>query len=475
MTMLRYSLGNKTAKTAFSLAGLIVLLLFITSCRSSRPEKPVENYLSLTDSLTPSYIAIPIETSLADLEKMLNKQISGLVYADTSLDDNGGDNLMVKAWKQDNIKISLNNNVLSYTVPLKLWIKAGWKISKFGFEVGDFREVNAAIALKFKSTISLNSDWTVNSVTVADGFDWLSSPVMKVGPVDIPITYLANLILKSNQNKLSAAIDKGFKEKINLKSYVKDSWNAIQEPRKINDEYNLWIKVTPLEILTTPLSGKNGKLIHTVSIKTTTQAFVGASPPKGTQIPLPKLVFQDKIPSDFQVNLWTELPFSKANEMALGYLNGKTFTEGKRSLTVNHVSLYGSEGKLVIYLILTGSYTGELYLEGTPYYNPAKKAIELSGLDYHIKTKQFMVKSASWLFKSALAAKIGQGLSFPMDEQLGTARSLIESNIKDYPLTNGVLLNAKLKDLTIMNIGMTKESIMMQIGINGKISLDIKP
>jgi len=475
ITMITNALFLNCKRPIFLISGLLLISLVFSSCRSAKIQKPVEHYLKLNDSLSPSYITIPIETPVADLEKMLNKQISGLVYADTSLDNNGGDNLMVKAWKQENIKISLNNNVLSYTVPLKLWIKAGWKISKFGFEVGDFREMNAAISLKFKSTITLNSDWSLNTNTVSDGFDWISTPVLKIGPIDVPITYIANLILKANQTKLTTAIDKGFMDNVNLRSYMLDSWNALQEPRKVNDTYNLWVKIIPQGILTTPISGKNGKLIHTISIKSTTQAFVGAPPDKGPILPLPKLTIQNQIPSDFQVNLWTELPFVKANELATGYLQGKTFTEGKRSVTINHISLYGEGEKLVIYLILTGSYQGELYLEGTPVYNATKQAIELSGLDYHVSTKQFIVKSASWLFKSTLINMVSQNLAFPIADELKEAKALTESNMKDYQLAEGVLLNARLKDLDILDIGIRKESIHLLVGINGKLNLSIRP
>jgi hypothetical protein len=455
---------------------LLLLSVLLFSCSTSKKvEKPTESYLPDTVSLPPSFITIPIETSVADLEKILNKQISGLIYEDNSLDDNGGDNLMVKAWKLGDIRLNLNDNVLSYSVPLKLWIKAGWKISKFGFEVSDYREVDAAIALKFKSTITLNPDWTVKSVTVADGYEWISSPVLKVGPVDVPITFIANLILKANQAKLSAAIDKSVKENISLKSYISAAWDALQQPRKVNDTYNMWVKVMPEAILSNPLSGKDGKILHTVSIKAVTQAFVGEEPAKSPKTSLPALSIQNKIPSEFSINMYTELPFPKINEFAREYMLGQIFTEGKYSIKVENIDLYGSNDKLVIHLVLSGSYKGDLYLEGLPFYNAEIQAIQLKNLDYHVKTKDILIKSAAWIFKSKMLNTLSQNISLPMGEQLKAARTMTESNFKDNILAEGVFLNAKLKDFDILDIGLSKESMRCLVGINGRLSLSIRP
>jgi hypothetical protein len=310
---------------------------------------------------------------------------------------------------------------------------------------------------------------------VADGYEWISSPILKVGPVDVPITFIANLILKANQAKLSAAIDKSVKENISLKSYISAAWDALQQPRKVNDTYNMWVKVTPQAVISNPLSGKDGKILHTVSIKAVTQAFVGEEPAKSPTVALPALSIQNKIPSEFSVNMYTELPFPKINEFAREYMLGQIFTEGKYSIKVENIDLYGSNDKLVIHLVLSGSYKGDLYLEGLPFYNAEIQAIQLKNLDYHVKTKDILIKSAAWIFKSKMLNTLSQNISLPMGEQLKAARTMTESNFKDNILAEGVFLNAKLKDFDILDIGLSKESMRCLVGINGRLSLSIRP
>ncbi|MBK7214071.1 MAG: DUF4403 family protein [Bacteroidales bacterium] len=130
--------------------GLLILGLIIalSSCKTAFiPEQPVESYQSYIYKPKPSLINVPVEMKVSELETFLNRQLTGLIYEDNSLEDNGGDNLMVKAWKKDLIKLNFDKGQFIYTVPLKLWIKAGWKIEKFGISLSDYREVNAEISL----------------------------------------------------------------------------------------------------------------------------------------------------------------------------------------------------------------------------------------------------------------------------------------------------------------------------------------
>ena len=167
---------------------------FLASCRTTLPVGPAESYHDSIPQAKPSLINIPVEMRLTSLENLLNKQLTGIIYEDSILAD---DNLAIKAWKKENIKLGFDKGQFVYRVPLKLWIKAGWKIEKFGISLSDYREVNAEIALKFKTAVAINKDWTLVTQTVSDGYEWLSSPVLKIGPVNLPITFIADLIIKT--------------------------------------------------------------------------------------------------------------------------------------------------------------------------------------------------------------------------------------------------------------------------------------
>ncbi|MCX6271071.1 MAG: DUF4403 family protein [Bacteroidetes bacterium] len=453
---------------------LIISGVVLSSCATIKPERPVEAYENKKPELRPSFINIPIDANVSDIEKMLNNQLKGLIYEDNSLDDNGGDNLMVKAWKKEDIKLSLTDNVLSYRVPLKLWIKAGWKVGKFGLELSDYREMNAEIALKFKTAITLNANWSITTNTTSDGYEWLSTPVIKIGPVDLPITFIANLILKANQKTINKNIDQGISDNLDIKQYLKEIWDTLQKPVKVNDEYNVWLKVTPRELYSSQLSGKAGRLHYVVGVKSITEAFIGNPPVTSPVKSIPDLKIGNPIGEGFLVNLVADITFEKANELARKFLQGQTFTQGKYHLLINTIDLYGSEGKMVIHLNVSGSLKGDLYFTGLPKYAADDNSIRVESLDYELKTKNALVKTGSWLFHSTLVNMIQKNLVFPLGDQLNSAKALLQESIKEFPLTEGVVLRGSVSDLTIGDIQLTQESILVNVVLKGKVIVTTK-
>src|ERR1035438_9993524 len=75
----------------------ISLLFLISSCHMLRISKPEENYLPSKFLPEYSIINVPVETSSKEIEKIINKRLSGRIYSDSSFDDNDHDNLMMKA------------------------------------------------------------------------------------------------------------------------------------------------------------------------------------------------------------------------------------------------------------------------------------------------------------------------------------------------------------------------------------------
>lgn len=112
-----------------SIGFLIALfaILSITSCKSLKITRPEEAYSSFDYNPKPSTINVPFYLDMNDIQSMVNKKITGLIYEDNSLEDNNNDNIMVKAWKKEDFTIKYENNQLVYRIPLKLWIKAGWE------------------------------------------------------------------------------------------------------------------------------------------------------------------------------------------------------------------------------------------------------------------------------------------------------------------------------------------------------------
>lgn len=444
-------------------------ILSFTSCKTLKVTRPEEAYNAPDYSPKPSVVNVPFYLDMNDIQSMVNKKVSGLIYEDNSLEDNNNDNIMVKAWKKEDFTIKYENNQLVYRIPLKLWIKAGWKVSKLGITLSDYKELNAEIALKFKTTFYLNKDWSITTFTTSDGYEWLSTPVIKLGPVDVPITAIANTILNKNKSTISNEIDKAIKQNLSLRKYIQDIWVSMQKPIKLNDEYNLWLKLNPQEISSTPIYGQNNKIKISLGVKSLIESYMGEEPKAIPNKGLPDYNLVKSLDNNFSINLMSDISYKSADTLAKKYLKGKTFTQDKKSITITDIKIYGSNDKMVIGTSLKGSINGTIYFTARPVFDSTDNSIKVEDLDFELETKNALLKTANWLLHNKMKKMISDNMVLPIGDKLEDSKKLINKEIANNQLTKNILLNGSLKDLFIEKIFLTPESIKVAVIFKGSL------
>ncbi len=454
---------------------LSILVIFIGCKSTSLPnERPAENYTPFSYEPVLSTIKLPVEIKVAALEAMLNRQLTGLIYEDNSLDNNGGDNIMVKAWKKENITLGFENGQFIYRVPLKLWIKAGWKIEQFGLSLSDYRELNAEIALKFHSSVIVNKDWSVTTITTSDGYEWLSKPTLRIGPVDLPITFIADMIIKYNTQTINSAIDVGLQQTLDLRSNARDAWIEMQKPMLLSEEYGLWLRVSPKSVSAMPVYGANGIIRHTTSIQAVTECFTGKQPPSRINPLLPDLVTVNKLNDDFLANVVSYISYGYLDSITRLMLLNTSYDFGKKKITITGVSVYGNEKKMIIATDVTGSIQGKLYFAGLPVYRLADSSIILKDLQFSLQTKNLLVKSASWLANSGIEKIIGRNMSYPIGADVRETYDMMVESLNKYEIGEGFYLTGTLGGIEVQQPVLAPGGIIAPVSFKGKLSVKLE-
>ncbi len=460
---------------------LLKLLLFVSaclafqSCSTTLPtEKPAVSYTPFKYEPLPSTISLPVEMKVTALEALLNRQVNGLIYEDNSLDDNGGDNIMVKAWKKENIRLSFEKGQFIYRIPLKLWIKAGWKIDQFGISLSDYREMNAEIALKFHSSVTVNKDWSVTTVTASDGYEWLSKPTLKIGPVEIPITFIADMIIKYNTQTINSAIDDGLKQSLDLKTTARQAWIELQKPMLLSPEYGLWLRVSPKTISALPISGGNGVIRHTSSIQAVTECFTGKQPPARINAVLPDLLTVNKLSDDFLANVTSYIGYEYLDSITRSMLMNTSYTFGKKTITITGISIYGNENQMIIATDVTGSIKGKLFFSGIPVYRTSDSSIILKDLKFALQTKNVLLKSASWLANSGIEKMIASKMSYPIGSEMRETYTMMAESLKKYELGQGFFISGNLGGMEVFQPVLAPAGIIAPISIKGKLAVRLE-
>lgn len=439
-------------------------------CKTSKltnAPKPAEQYQSPEETPIVSTLSIPVNIPMDELLRSLNTRLSGhALYEDYSYTDNGNDGLMLNAWKNGDITLALYGNTLKYRVPLKIWLK---KELVFGTAA----EAEAELALNFKTAFNINSDWTINTQTEVEWHEWLKNPVLKTGVGDISVETIANIALNRSKKMLAKALDDYVAQQINLRPYVQSAWTAIQEPILLDSTYQMWSKTTPTSIGMTPITTWGNSIRAKIAVECINDVTFGKAPSFRSNTFLPNLNLIADAPDDFVMQFSTDVPFEEAERLAKGMMLGQEFASGKKKVKVENILLWGYNDKVVVNTLLSGSFNGNIYFIGKPEYNPKRNMVEVKDLDYHLDTRSFLLRSASWLFQGPIKKRMEAAMSFPLDENINAIKKSAQASLDNYVIQPGVILKGTVDSVSVEDVHVTPKSIRVNLFSKGKVNVDV--
>ena len=444
---------------------LLVCVLF-PSCKTSKPVRPVERYQNYTTMKPSSIINIPAKLDLKEVEQLINVQLDELMKNEEDMQKLGGKDMDIRIEKSENITISAQDKDIEYRVPLQLFIAKDVGITNL--------KAQGEIALTFTSSFDIQEDWSLTTNTEVNGYEWLKKPVLKLGFIDVPIEFVANRVLESGKVTICEAIDKAIEANFNLKEQVEQTWNQLQEPIVISPENQLWLRISPEKVGMSPMKTSGNVIQSTISVVTQSEIFIGDRPESIKQLELPSFQWMDNGKDDFKINISAEISYPEAEKIAKLKVIGETYTHMNRSVEVEDIHIYGQDDKMVVDTKLSGSYNGNIYLTGIPVFNQDSNTIEVDDLDYELKTKNFLFKTANWLLKKGMKSSIKENLKFPLKEEIDNAIKTVNKELKNFMVNEDINIQGHLEELIVEKTELTPTGIKVNISSVGKLDVNVK-
>ncbi len=450
----------------FGTIAVMALFSFCKTSKSAGPSNPGEQYNAGAEPPLVSTLTIPVNISVTDVVNSLNARLQGVLYNDNSYGDNGNDDLMLKVTKTQPITMFLSGNMLKYRVPVNLWVKQKLFVGA--------AEAEGDLALNMKTRFSINPDWSLSTQTEVEYHEWLVKPVLKTGLGNINIESLANIALNRSKTTLSQSLDRAVSQQFSLKPYVQEAWMALQEPVLLDSAYQMWIKSTPLSISMTPLVSDWNTIRAKIAVECINDVTFGEKPSFRENSQLPNLRQISEAPDEFQVRIATDVPFSEAERLARNMMVGQVFESGSKKVRVEDIQLWGNNDRVVVNSKLSGSFNGSIYFIGRPVMNTEKNRIEVTDLDFHTDTRNFLMKSAAWLFSGPIKKRMRDAMVFPLDENVAELKKSLQETLDYYPIQPGVILTGTVDSITVDKTKVTASGIRVDLFSKGKLSVDVK-
>ncbi|WP_445710394.1 DUF4403 family protein [Flavobacterium sp.] len=414
-----------------------------------------------------SFISLPTEISLKDIETILNKNMKGLIYEDDNIED---DKTEMKIWKTSAIQLSEKNGEIISEIPLKIWAKVKYGTDFMG--LNDTREIN------LNGKITLNSkahlyNWKLTTKSSIKDFEWSESPNIIVAGKKIPITYIINPTVSLFKKKIAKTIDDAIDTSCDFKPMVLETMEKISTPFLTNDDYEAWFKLTPIELYVTEAVLKNSKIKMEMGLKCNMQTMIGKEP-KNT-FDKNNLVLKPvaKIPNQFTVAVAAISTYESASKVITKNFQGQEFGSGSKKVTVQKVDIWQNDSKLIIALDLLGTINGTIYLSGIPQFNPENKEIYFEQLDYILNTKSVLLKSANWLAQGTILRKIQENCRYSIQENLNEGKVNMEKYLHNYSPMKGVTINGSMSDFEFEKVELTDKAIIAFITTGGQMKINI--
>ena len=263
-------------KNLFASLQLFALTFLIIGCSSSnkiaalKPE-PASN-TKIAYNNTTSFVSMPLEISLNEIENQLNKSLNGLIFEDTNLED---DKTEMKIWKTAPINLIDKEGKVETVLPLKIWAKF-----KYGTE---FMGLNDTKEIELNGTITLLSDvklsnWRLSTDSKIEDYKWSESPSILVAGKKVPITYIINPTLSIFKSKMARKIDEAIEASCDFKPYVLNVLKTISTPFETSPQYETWFKLNPIEVNVTDALVSKSKISMDLGLKCTMQTMIGQKP-----------------------------------------------------------------------------------------------------------------------------------------------------------------------------------------------------
>lgn len=458
-------------KIIISIVLLLATFLLVSSCATANKVEALKptpsNDSPVVFKNNTSYIAMPIEITLKEIESQLNKNLNGLIYNDSILSD---DKTEMKIWKTAPVKLTEKDGNIISVIPMKIWAKFKYGTDFMG--LNDTREIN------INGTITLNSkphltNWKLTTTSKLEDFEWSESPTILVAGRKVPITYIINPTLSIFKSKIAKTIDDAINETCDFKPQVLTVLDKLSTPFLTSEAYETWFKMVPIELYVTDAILSKSKLTMQMGLKCNMQTMVGQEPKNSfdaTKIVLKPVA---SIPENTTASVVAVSTYESASKIVTKNFQGQEFASGSRKIVVQKVDLWQKDGKMIIALDILGSINGTIYLSGIPNYNPISKEIYFDQMDYVLNTKGILTKSANWLLQGTILRKIQENCRYSIKGNLEEGKKSMNPYLSNYSPMKGVFVNGTLNDFEFEKVELTDKAIIAFITTSGKMNIRI--
>jgi Domain of unknown function (DUF4403) len=438
---------------------LVALLLLVTPQLSFADEtsldegRPKEEAFRTILKKETSTLNIPIEMTTEELAKVLNQSVHKDLYKGSTKTSG----LTADVVRNGPLAATASGNYLYVTIPVTMSLSYGM-----------FETPAIPLKLKFKATAGVTPDWRLHTEVHYMGLSDLLAEDIGIGPLSLKPRGIVEGIVQPVQNMLSDLVTQKVNTLVPLKSLIAKAWNTAQKPILLDKNYGAWLKLTPREVMMFPLTAQSNRVRLSIGISTFAELVVGPEPAAQPLIPLPNLKLVKSFDKTFRIALNADIFYKDLRAAVAPLLLDKQFDSDGKSIIIKDFDLYGNGDRIVVKLETRGSLDGVFYLTAKPVFYPKTSVFSVEDVDFDMKTKDVLLKTADWFLHGTIRNMIKDKLNLNLSRQLDQSRQMAGKALAHVQLMKNMYLKCDIKNLKLCNVVVQKDKISIQVYTEGE-------
>ena len=455
-----------------------LLFLSLCNCKSIEPVAPLETVNPVPKLVQPnSFIVVPIKLNLAPYLKEVNTSIpkkfegqkescEGVSFAYTfyrnPIQFNGKKNTM-----DFNIegKYSLKLNYCPQCTDL--FNKNGNCIIPRVYVSCGINEPLRKIQIDYKTEIKINPDFQLKSNTELKNVEISDPCEISVFKYDASKT-LKEEITKA-LNDLEKDIDKEI-GKVDIKFEANKAWKLLTEPIAIGNYGFLYANPNSIDIQELTFNSTYANIELALGLKPILTSNLQSNTTPKKELPKLSKVTDNK---GFNLALDIYAQYDSLSKIITTEIKGTEIEIKKKRVVFNSFKIYGADqNKLNFEIEFSGSKNGHLYLNGTPTFDKNTQTISFPDLEFDLKTKSALLKSAKWLFSEKITNELRKSTIFNVENSLVTIKKSLNKEI-NRGFEPSLLLKGSIDKIEIESIYPSFNELILRINSSGQVSLEL--
>ena len=348
--------------------------------------------------------------------------------------------------------ITLWNGKESCTVP-RIYASCGLNEKKRGY------------TMRYLTTLGLSKDYRLTAKTELKEFT-IKDPC-ELTFLNYDVTERVEKEIEKELKTMQAKMDDDI-ESLEVKSEIEKAWKELQQSIPIAP-YG-FLQLNPLSFSTTDLSYDDQTAKFSLSLFFS--PMITTEPATQSYQPLTEMIPKSRM-EGFSILTDVSSSYDTLSSILTNEFKDEVISIKGKKIVVRNLRVIGCQSnKLVLRLEFDGFRKGRVYMICRPEMDIDQQVLTLRDIDFELKTKAFLLKSAEWLLSNRIRNEITKKVKIDMSESLNLLLSTMESRL-NRPLAPGVNLHSNLDDLRLNALVLGKTHLYIRTRLTGKVKIVI--